>query len=168
MRKEIIAILVCILGFTLSAHSQGNKSNSKGEVFLITEAYSVSDGNINNGRKLNEFVDSSTYITILRTNDTAYVIGIDHGNINSTIFLGHATKTQNTIFKATRNDAEFFKWSFIKGNDSKETEALIFKEYITGSFEERKAKYYFINIVFQDMSQFQIYGRLLADPKNKK
>lgn len=168
MKKEIFAILVCILGFVLAAQSQDNKLNPKGEVFLITEAYVVSDYNLNNARKLNEFVDSSTYITILHKNDSACVIGIDHGNIERTLFLGHAAKTQNTIFKATRNDAEFFKWSFVRGSGSKETEALIFKEYITGSYEERKAKYYFINIVFQDMSQFQIYGRLLEEKKNPK
>ena len=164
MKKEILIILVYSCCFASLTNAQGSASLSKGEVFLITEAYEISNGN---SRSLKEFVDTSTYITILTINDSAFVIGIDHGSVENTILFGKANKTENTGFTEKRDDAEFFKWFYISNIEPKGNEALVFKEYLTGSFEESNAKYYFFNIVFHDMSQFQIYGRLLEEPKNK-
>jgi hypothetical protein len=106
-------------------------------------------------------------ILLMHGRYSSIIISVDHGGLDSVIYLGFAKKTQNTGFNSTRNDSEFYKWSYIKPNDSQTQEAVVMKEYLTGSLEKKGLKYYFFDIVNTNISELQIYAYLFNKIKKQ-
>jgi hypothetical protein len=160
-----LATILLILSLQTIAYGQVSDSTDKsGNYYIISEAYLVlRDTTLNLN---NYFVDKTSGILFLSRRDSSIIISIDHGGLDSVIYLGHAKKIQNPGFNVRRNDSEFYKWSYMEHNKPEHKDANVMKEYVTGSLEEKGRKYYFINIVNTDQSQFQFYAYLYIPVKN--
>jgi len=146
----VVAPLLC---------QEGQNPRPKGETYLITEIYhKLADTALN---LKEEFVDRNTFLAILPETDSTWLIIIGHGGEDGVEFGGEAEKIENPGFNATRDDAEFYLWKYISPDSpTHERGALVFKEYVTGSLEQRGSKYFFFSIMFSPESEFQIYGKL--------
>ena len=159
MKRQILILLV--FTYSIFAYSQSlPDSIPKLEIFQITKAYQLYADTSLNCDDL--FVMNRTFISLIYKNDSSCAILIGRDNVDSTLFAGIATKTKNSVFNTSDKNAEFFKWNFIMaGHAGERKEALINKEYITGSFEERGAKYFFFCIYILNETEYQFYCKQL-------
>jgi hypothetical protein len=164
MKTAIFCLFLFIQVFSYGQISI-DKSQA-GEFYLIREAYYIKDDSTYN---INEnFIDKTTGIALIPFNDST-IISIDHGGIDNVLFIGYGKKIKNPGFDVSRDDAEFYLWSFIEPNNSERQKAYILKEYVTGRFEHRGVNFYYFNIRFADNSQYQFYASVIKyDPTKKK
>lgn len=127
------------------------------EYYRITEAYFNSK---DTSVILKEtFVDQPSAILIITMpTDSSIIISIDHGK-DKVIYLGYATEINNPAdFEVSGENPIFYQWLYGEHNVEDTQEAVIFKEYITGSFEKRGSKYFFFDFVFKKGFELQLYG----------
>lgn len=126
-----IAIILLLLSLQASSFAQvSNDTIQSVEYYEFTEAYIIySDTTLN----LSEtYVEQSSGIILMPRKDST-IISITRGSIDSVQYLGYAIKIANPGFVPTRDDSEFYKWSYMGHSDTKYEKAFIMKEYITGS-----------------------------------
>jgi len=160
------SIFFLFLSLQLISTGQVSEYNHVGEFYLIREAYYIKDDSTYN---INEnFIDKPTGIALIPFNDSI-IISIDHGGIDQVLFMGYGKKIINPGFEVSRDDAEFYIWSFIEPGIDERQRAYILKEYVTGSLEHRGVKFFYFNFRFADKSQYQFYASVLKyDPSAKK
>lgn len=127
------------------------------EFYRITEAYFTMD---DTSLILKEtFVDQPSAILIITMpSDSSIIISIDHGK-DKVIYLGYATEIENPInFEVNGEDPKFYHWLCGEHDVEETQEAVIFKEYITGSNEKRGSQYFFFDFVFKKGFEMQFYG----------
>lgn len=153
------ASILFFLSLQLGLYGQNsNDSIPIGEFYLIREAYFIKNDSTYNIDK--DFIDQTTGIALIPFNDSV-IISIDHGGINQVLYLGYGKKIKNPGFGVSRNDSEFYLWTYIEPNVSEKQNAFILKEYVTGSLEQRGVKYFYFNIQFKDTSQYQFYATVI-------
>lgn len=156
MRISLTLFFLSICLITIGQVS--DTTHLSGEYYVITEAYFITPDTSYNLQEY--FVDKTSGILLMPVGDST-VIAIDQGNIDSVVYLGYAIRTSNLGFKTTRDDSEFYKWSYIEPNNPHNKEAVVMKEYITDSLEKRGKRFYFFHIVNVDLTELQFYAYLL-------
>ena len=154
--KMIFIVILSFFPFLINAQTLKD-TLSYIEFYRITEAYFTMDDTTLILKET--FVDQpSAIIIITMPKDSSIVISIDHGK-DKVIFLGYATEIENHIdFEVTGEDPKFYHWLYAEHDVEDTQEALIFKEYITGSIEKKGSKYFFFDFVFKKGFEMQFYG----------
>lgn len=165
MKIVIILILVSLHTFSFAQVSKDTIQSV--EYYEFTEAYIIySDTTLNLSKT---YVVQSSGIILMPLRDST-IISITRGSIDSVQYLGHAIKIVNPSFVPTRDDSEFFKWSYMGHRDTQYEKAFIMKEYITGSLEKRGKKYYSFDIAnYSEGYEYQFYGylKITSNTNNK-
>lgn len=155
MRLAVFLLFISFQSIVIGQVQAKDSINKSFDYYIITEAYYIVKDTTLNLKEF--FVDRTSGILFIPGKDSI-ILSINHGDMDSVLYLGFAKQTKNPGFNTTREDSEFYKWSYIKPNNSQNQEAIVMKEYVTGSLEKRGKKFYFFSIVNADLSELQIYG----------
>lgn len=150
--KVTFSIFLLFLSLLVSAQTEIDSTNF-GDLYRITEVYYIQN---DTSIFFSEVVDTATDVVFMKYKNDSTIISINRG-FDNVYFLGYTTTMDNPGFNTSSEDAEYYHWNFTSHVKKGIRNADILKEYVTSSLENRGLKYYFIDVVFSDNTEYQFY-----------
>lgn len=139
-QKTFIKILTIILFIFYSFKCIGQTGHvpDSAQYYRIEEAQFIKNDSIYNIDK--EFIEQQSGILFKTMSDSTVLISLDNGGIDKVLLLGYSKRIKNPGFKLSKDDADFFLWTFKGHNDPEFLNAFVYIEYVDQSLEEKGEK----------------------------